>query len=73
MKVFGAPFQCAIASFQEMDQIAAADSFSNNALVKFPSDHNKTPPYIICIRTLEESHPKRSAIVLLLLSEVSVK
>ncbi len=69
MKVLGASFQSAIASFQEVDQIAAAN-FSNSAAVKEIPAYNETPPYIICIRVLD-SYPERSAIVLLLLSEVS--
>eukprot|EP01084_Bolivina_argentea_P022885 42572_1 len=65
--IFGAPFQSAIASFQEVEQIAAA-SFSNSATVKTIPAYNETPPYIICIRVLDNYHT-RSAIVLLLLSE----
>ncbi len=69
MKIFGAPFQSAIASFQEVEQVAAA-SFSNSATVKTIPAYNETPPYIICIRVLDNYHTW-SAIVLLLLSEVS--
>ncbi len=70
MKVFGSPFQSAIASFQEVEQIAA-DRFSKSAtdMKKNPA-YNETPPYIVCIRVLD-SYPKQSAIVLLLLSKVS--